>query len=57
MGEMTNSRTYRCAGRKKAYVSVERCFNKGWRADKLETIVWGELAAYLGNRDLIIAEP
>ena len=54
---MTNSRTYRCAGRKKAYVSVERCFNKGWRADKLETIVWGELAAYLGNRDLIIAEP
>jgi site-specific DNA recombinase len=55
-GEMTNSRTYRCAGRKKAYVPVERCCNKGWRADKLEAIVWDELSAYLGDRDLIIAE-
>jgi site-specific DNA recombinase len=55
-GEMTNSRTYRCAGRKKAHVPVIRCSNKGWRADKLEAIVWGELAAYLSNRDLIITE-
>jgi len=55
-GEMTNSRTYRCAGRKKAHVPVVRCSNKGWRADKLEDIVWGELEAYLGDRDLIIAE-
>jgi len=55
-GEMTNSRTYRCAGRKKAHVPVVRCSNKGWRADKLEAIVWDELSAYLGNRDLIIAE-
>jgi hypothetical protein len=53
---MTNSRTYRCAGRKKAYAPVERCSNKGWKADKLEAIVWGELAAYLSDRDLIIAE-
>jgi site-specific DNA recombinase len=56
VGEMTNSRTYRCAGRKRAYAPVERCCNKGWRADKLEAIVWDELSAYLGDRDLIIAE-
>jgi hypothetical protein len=35
---------------------VVRCSNKGWRADKLEAIVWGKLVAYLGDRDLIIAE-
>jgi site-specific DNA recombinase len=55
-GEMTNSRTYRCAGRKKAHVPVVRCSNKGWRADKLEAIVCVELVTYLGDRDLIIAE-
>ncbi|MFH1647147.1 MAG: recombinase family protein, partial [Chloroflexota bacterium] len=56
VGEMANNRTYRCAGRKRVYAPVERCCNKGWKADKLEAIVWGELAAYLGDRDLIIAE-
>ena len=56
VGEMTDSRTYRCVGRKKAYAPVERCCNKGWNADKLESIVWGELERYLSDRDLIISE-
>ncbi len=56
VGEATNSRTYRCAGRKRAYAPVERCHNTGWKADKLESMVWGELAGYLSNRDFIIAE-
>ena len=56
VGETANSRSYRCAGRKKAYAPVERCYNKGWNADKLESMVWGELERYLSDRNLIISE-
>jgi len=47
---------YRCLGKSKIHAPVERCCNKGWKADKLEAMVWGVLADYLGNRDLIIAK-
>ncbi|OGO01527.1 MAG: hypothetical protein A2Y90_00825 [Chloroflexi bacterium RBG_13_52_12] len=53
---MTNHRSYRCAGRKKAYVPVERCQNKGWSAEKLENIVWAELEQYLSKPEMVISQ-
>jgi len=40
--------------KKKGYVPVYKCQNKGWDADKLEALVWDEIVKYLGNPDLII---
>jgi len=56
VGEYTYTRCYRCAGRKKAYAPVERCQNKGWKADVLENMVWTEIERYLSDRDLIESE-
>jgi hypothetical protein len=56
VGEYTYTRCYRCAGRKKAYAPVERCQNKGWKADILENMVWTEIERYLSDRDLIKSE-
>jgi hypothetical protein len=53
---MTNYRTYKCLGRKKVSASVERCQNKGWKADKLESIVWAELAQYLSKPEMVISQ-
>ncbi len=47
---------YRCMGKTKVDVPLERCCNKGWAAKKLEGMVWGELERYLSDRDLIIGE-
>jgi site-specific DNA recombinase len=47
---------YRCMGKLKVDVPLERCCNKGWTAKRLEGMVWGELERYLSDRDLIIGE-
>jgi len=47
---------YRCMGKTKVDVPLERCCNKGWTAKRLEGMVWGELERYLSDRDLIIGE-
>jgi site-specific DNA recombinase len=39
-GEFTGSRFYKCIGRKKAYAPVERCQNKGWKADALKEVTF-----------------
>ena len=56
VGEIANSRYYKCAGRKKVYVPVECCQNKGWNAEKLEGMVWAELERYLSKPELIISQ-
>lgn len=47
-------RRYVCSGRVDG--KAHRCANKGWNADKLESMVWAELERYLSNRDLILSE-
>lgn len=44
---------YRCLGRRKVDNPNDLCRNKVWSADTLESSVWNELTAYLGDRDLI----
>lgn len=55
-GKRYVQRTYRCLGKLKMYAPVERCCNKGWSANKLETIVWMKLEEYLSRPELIIDE-
>jgi len=55
-GKRYIQRYYRCTGRQKISSSVELCRNKGWSANKLESMVWAELQSYLSDRDLIIAQ-
>jgi len=47
---------YRCAGGSKLEAPFNRCDSRSWRADRLEAIVWAELAAYLSNPDIITSE-
>jgi len=56
VGEIADSRYYKCAGRKKVYAPVERCQNKGWNAEKLEDMVWAELERYLSKPELITSQ-
>jgi len=49
-------RRYRCPGTRKMVAPIETCHNRGWDAEKLESLVWAELQAYLSDRDLIINE-
>ena len=44
---------YRCPGKLRITAPVNRCFNKNWRVDKLETIVWKEIERVLDNPDFI----
>jgi hypothetical protein len=37
-------------------VPVDRCQNKGWKADKLERIVWHELEQYLSQPEMVIIQ-
>jgi hypothetical protein len=41
---------------KKVVVPVDRCQNKGWKADKLERIVWHELEQYLSQPEMVIRQ-
>jgi len=47
---------YRCSGKLRITAPINRCYNKNWRADKLEAIVWEKIEGVLDNPDLIIAE-
>ena len=58
-GSVVNNggRRYRCLGRRTLWTGApERCHNKGWSADLLESLVWSELERYLGDRNLIIGQ-
>jgi len=50
------NRYYRCMGKLKMYAPVERCRNKGWSANKLESMVWAKLEEYLSKPELIVSE-
>ena len=52
--DLSYKRLYRCTGKWKDRAPFGLCQNKCWGADRLETLVWVELEAYLSNRDLII---
>jgi uncharacterized phage infection (PIP) family protein YhgE len=43
-------------GKLKMYAPVERCRNKGWSANKLESMVWAKLEEYLSKPELIVNE-
>jgi len=47
---------YRCIGKLKIHAPVERCQNKLWGAEKLESIVWAELERVLSHPEIIITE-
>ena len=55
-GERHVHRFYRCTGKLKMSALLERCHNKGWNAEKLESMVWSELERYLSDRDLMVRE-
>ncbi len=50
------SRHYHCTGKWSSYPAVNRCPNKSWGADKLETLVWEQIERVLDNPQLIITE-
>jgi site-specific DNA recombinase len=47
---------YRCPGKLRITSPVNRCTNKNWRADKLETLIWEKIQAVLDNPGLITQE-
>lgn len=55
-GEHKKVRRYRCSGKLKMVVPVDRCFNSSWQADRLEDLVWNQIQDVLNRPDLIIAE-
>jgi len=55
-GERKLTRRYRCSGKLSMVSPVNRCQNKSWGADKLETLVWAQIERVLDNPELIIAE-
>ncbi|MFC1860636.1 recombinase family protein [Chloroflexota bacterium] len=55
-GERVNLRQYKCAGKIKMIVPIDRCSNKRWLADKLEPLVWGQIQHILDNPELITTE-
>ncbi len=55
-GKRYIQRCYRCMGKLKMYAPVERCQNKGWSANKLESMVWAKLEEYLSKPELIVSE-
>jgi len=47
-------RYYRCPGKLRITAPVNRCANKNWRADKIETLVWEKIETVLDNPDFIV---
>ncbi len=45
---------YRCPGKLRITAPVNRCTNKNWRADKIETLVWEKIETVLDNPDFIV---
>ena len=50
------TRNYRCPGKQRITAPVNRCINKNWSADKLESLVWKEIERVLDNPEFIIKE-
>jgi site-specific DNA recombinase len=46
-------RRYMCIGRMKA-LTIDRCHNRGWKADELESKVWDKLEQIIKEPDLFI---
>jgi len=49
-------RRYRCSGKLKMIVPVDRCINSSWQADRIEDLVWKQIQDVLNRPDLMIAE-
>jgi len=49
-------RRYMCSGTLNTVAPANRCHNKGWMADKIETMVWQEIGRILTHPELIVAE-
>lgn len=49
-------RRYMCSGTLNTVAPANRCHNKGWMADKIETMVWQEIERVLTHPELIVAE-
>ena len=45
---------YRCPGKLRITSPVNRCANKNWRADKIETLVWEKIETVLDNPCFIV---
>jgi len=45
---------YRCPGKLRITTPINRCGNKNWRADKIETLVWERIETVLNNPDFIV---
>ncbi len=54
--KLAETRRYQCAGTQKMVSPVNRCTNKSWKADDLETLVWAQVERVLDNPELIITE-
>ncbi len=46
---------YRCPGKLRITSPVNRCLNKNWRADKIESLVWKEIERVLDKPEVIIS--
>jgi len=49
-------RRYMCSGALNTVAPANRCHNKGWMDDKVETMVWQEIERVLTHPELIVAE-
>ena len=49
-------RRYMCSRTLNTVAPANRCHNKGWMADKIETMVWQEIERVLTHPELIVAE-
>jgi hypothetical protein len=47
---------YRCSGKRKILVPVNRCQNKNWNVVELESVVWAEIEHVLSHPEIIISE-
>jgi site-specific DNA recombinase len=50
---MSGKKYYRCSHTMKINAPIERCKSRTRDAEKLETLVWGQLERYLSDRDII----
>ncbi len=52
----SHQRIYLCGARSRDKYLLQRCGNKVWSADKLESLVWTKLEEYLSTPELIVSE-
>jgi site-specific DNA recombinase len=54
--ERIATRRYRCTGKLRMVQPVNRCDNRSWKADNLETLVWEQIQRVLEKPELVITE-